>query len=128
MSHVGHYTTVLNRCRDHCNGWDFLWSKIEPHTDWAFVPTGLYFLLPVMHINLQVLAGSGGMIVFWLNRVFLETRELNPRRSIFDQRKSQLYHFTIGFQKPGFRENPNCNFLPGICADSWFLESNGKMV
>jgi hypothetical protein len=36
--------------------------------------------------------------------------------SIFDQRKSQLHHFTIGFQKPG------------ICADSWFLESNGKMV
>jgi hypothetical protein len=33
-----------------------------------------------------------------------------------DQRKSQLHHFTIGFQKPG------------ICADSWFLESNGKMV
>ncbi len=28
----------------------------------------------------------------------------------------QLHHFTIGFQKPG------------ICADSWFLESNGKMV
>ncbi len=27
-----------------------------------------------------------------------------------------LHHFTIGFQKPG------------ICADSWFLESNGKMV
>ncbi len=33
-----------------------------------------------------------------------------------DQRKSQLHHFTIGFQKPG------------ICADAWFLESNGKMV
>ncbi len=31
-------------------------------------------------------------------------------------RKSQLHHFTIGFQKPG------------ICSDSWFLESNGKMV
>jgi hypothetical protein len=31
-----------------------------------------------------------------------------------DQRKSQLHHFTIGFQKPGI--------------DSWFLESNGKMV
>jgi hypothetical protein len=27
-----------------------------------------------------------------------------------------MHHFTIGFQKPG------------ICADSWFLESNGKMV
>ena len=36
--------------------------------------------------------------------------------SIFDQRKSQLHHFTIGFQKQG------------ICADSLFLESNGKMV
>ncbi len=35
---------------------------------------------------------------------------------IFDQRKIPLHHFTIGFQKPG------------ICADSWFLESNGKMV
>ncbi len=36
--------------------------------------------------------------------------------SICDQRKSQVHHFSIGFQKPG------------ICADSWFLESNGKMV
>jgi hypothetical protein len=36
--------------------------------------------------------------------------------SIFDQRKSQFHHFTIAFQKPG------------ICADSWFLECNGKMV
>ena len=26
------------------------------------MPTGLYFLLPVMRINLQVLGGSGGMI------------------------------------------------------------------
>jgi hypothetical protein len=69
-----------------------------------------------MRINLQVLAGSGMMIVLWLNRVYFETRELNPRSSIFDQRKSQLHHFTIGFQKPG------------ICADSWFLESNGEMV
>ncbi len=48
----------------------------------GLVPTGLYFLLPVMSINLQVLAGSGGMIVLWLNRVYLETRELNPRSSI----------------------------------------------
>jgi hypothetical protein len=47
----------------------------------GLVPTGLYFLLPVMCINLQVLTGSGGMIVLWLNRVYLETRELNPRRS-----------------------------------------------
>ena len=36
--------------------------------------------------------------------------------SIYDQRKIPLHLFTIGFQKPG------------ICADSWFLESNGKMV
>jgi hypothetical protein len=28
----------------------------------GFVPTGLYFLLPVMRINLKVLAGSDGMI------------------------------------------------------------------
>jgi hypothetical protein len=69
-----------------------------------------------MHINLQVLADSGGMIILWLNRVFLEIRELNPRSSIFDQRKSQLYHFTIGFQKPG------------ICTDStrvWAFVSTG---
>ncbi len=33
-----------------------------------------------------------------------------------DQRKIPLHHFTIGFQKQG------------ICADSLFLESNGKMV
>jgi hypothetical protein len=32
-----------------------------------------------------------------------------------DQRKSQLHHFTIGFQKPG------------ICADSRFLESSKLM-
>jgi hypothetical protein len=57
----------------------------------GLVPTGLYLLLPVMRINLQVLSGSGGMIVLWLNRVYLETRELNPRGSIFDQRKSQLW-------------------------------------
>ncbi len=36
--------------------------------------------------------------------------------STFDQRKIPLHHFTIGFQKQG------------ICADSLFLESNGKMV
>ncbi len=63
---------------------------------------------------------------FWLTQVewlfsgwtvsFLETRELNPWVSIFEQRKSQLHHFTIGFQKPG------------IYAYSWFLESNGTMV
>jgi hypothetical protein len=86
-----------------------------PHGS-GLVPTGLYFLLPVMLINLKVLADSGGMIVLWLDRVYLETRELNPWSSIFDQRKSILHHFTIGFQKPG------------ICADFWFLESNGKMV
>ncbi len=97
-----------------CN-WDFLWSKIEPHTVRAFVPTGLYFLLPVILINIQVLTVSGGMIVLWLNRVYLETRGLNPRISIFDQRKSQLHHFTIGFQKPG------------IWTDSWFLESKGTV-
>jgi hypothetical protein len=91
-------------------------QKSSPTRDWAFVTTELYFLLPVMWIILQVLTTSCGMIVLWLNRVYLETRELNPWSSIFDQRKSQLYHFTIGFQKPG------------ICADSWFLESNGKMV
>jgi hypothetical protein len=62
----------------------------------VLVSTGLYLLLPVMRINLQVLAGSGGMIVLWFNRVYLETLELNPRTSIFDQRKSQLHHFTIG--------------------------------
>jgi hypothetical protein len=37
-------------------------QKSSPTRGWAFVPTGLYFLLPVMRINLQVLAGSGGMI------------------------------------------------------------------
>jgi hypothetical protein len=34
----------------------------------------------------------------------------------FLSEKIPLHHFTFGFQKPG------------ICADSWFLESNGKMV
>jgi hypothetical protein len=46
----------------------------------------------------------------------VDTKDQPVWGSIFDQRKSQLYHFTIGFQKPG------------ICTDSWFLESNGKMV
>jgi hypothetical protein len=41
-----------------------------------------------------------------------------------DQRKSQLHHFTIGFQKPGICADSW--FLE--CEDSWFLESNGKMV
>ena len=45
-----------------CNG-IFSDQKSSPTRGWAFVPTGLYFLLPVMRINLQVLAGSGGMIV-----------------------------------------------------------------
>jgi hypothetical protein len=59
--------------------------------------------------------------------------------SIFDQRKSQLHHFTIGFQKPGICAdswflaqipgfwNPMVKWLVSG-ADSWFLESNGKMV
>jgi hypothetical protein len=38
-------------------------QKSSPTRGWAFVVTGLYFLLPVMRINLQVLAGSGEMIV-----------------------------------------------------------------
>jgi hypothetical protein len=37
-------------------------QKSSPTRGWAFVPTGLYFLLPVIRINLQVLVGSGGMI------------------------------------------------------------------
>ncbi len=97
----------------------------------GLVPTGLYLLLPVIRINLQVLAGttntvcdrrvnllvyslslhrhsyigfklafassihnkqtsvlagSGGMIVLWLNRVYLETRELNPWGSILSRK------------------------------------------
>jgi hypothetical protein len=48
---------------------------------WAFVPTGLYFLLPVMRINLQVLAVKlfewDDFCSGW-SRVYLETRELNP--------------------------------------------------
>ena len=88
-----------------CNG-IFSDQKSSPTRGWAFVPTGLYFLLPVMRINLQALDGSGGMIVLWLNRVYLETRELNPRSSIFDQRKIPLHHFTIGIQKPGICRMP----------------------
>jgi hypothetical protein len=37
-------------------------QKSSPTRGWAFVTTGLYFLLPVMRTKLQVLAGSGGMI------------------------------------------------------------------
>ncbi len=37
-------------------------------------------------------------------------------KSVIDKRKIPLHLFTIGFQQPG------------ICADSWFLESNGKKV
>jgi hypothetical protein len=40
----------------------FSYHKSRPTQGWAFVPTGLYFLLPVMRINLQVQACSGGMI------------------------------------------------------------------
>jgi hypothetical protein len=104
-----------------CNG-IFSDQKSSPTRGWTFVPTGLYFLLPVMRINLQVLAGSGGMIVLWLNRVYLETRELNPRSSIFDQRKS---HCTIlpldsrnqeSAQIPGFW-NPMVKWCNGIFFD-----------
>jgi hypothetical protein len=84
--------------------------KSSPTRGWPSVPTGLYFLLPVMLINLQVLAGSGGMIVLWLNRVYLETRELNPWSSIFDQRKSQLHHIP-DFWNPMVKKFRNGIFL-----------------
>jgi hypothetical protein len=53
-------------------------QKSSPTRVWDFVTTGLYFLLPVMHINLQVLADSGGMIVLWLNRVIFGDTGIEP--------------------------------------------------
>jgi hypothetical protein len=69
-----------------------------------------------MRINLQVLADSGGMICSLVEPCLFGDTGIEPRSSIFDQRKIPLHHFTIGFQKQG------------ICADSLLLESNGKMV
>ena len=67
--------------------------------------------------------GSSGLQTLWVgwffsgwSRAYLETRELNPRSSIYDQREIPWNYFYRWFQKPV------------ICADSWFLESNGKKV
>jgi hypothetical protein len=44
---------------------------------WASVPTGLYFILPVMRINLEVLAVansvSGMIFVWWIPCLFVDT-------------------------------------------------------
>ncbi len=77
--------------------------KSSPTRGWAFVPTELYFLLPVMRINLQVLAGRWDDFCSCWSRVYLYTRELNQRSSIYDQRKISLHHFCHWFQKPGIR-------------------------
>jgi hypothetical protein len=67
------------------------------------MPTGLYFLFPVMSINLHVLDDSGGMIGLWLNCA----DSWNPNHTI-----------------SGIQMVKWCNWN----SDSWFLESNGKMV
>jgi hypothetical protein len=107
-------------------------QKSSPTRGWVCAHRAI-FLLPVMRINLQVLDVSGGMIVLWLNRVYLETRELNPRSSIFYQRKSQLHHLPLdsrnqesalpldsrnqeSAQIPGFW-NPMVNGATGIFSD-----------
>ena len=54
----------------------------SPTRDWAFVPTGLYFLLPVMRINLQVLGGSGGMICSLVEPCLFGDTGIEPRSSI----------------------------------------------
>jgi hypothetical protein len=49
--------------------WDFsLIINRAPHGAGLFVPTGLYFLFPVMRINLEVVSGNSlsGMIFLWL--------------------------------------------------------------
>ncbi len=52
--------------------------KSSPTRDWAFVPGGLYFLLPVMRSNLQVLAGSGGMICSLLDPYLFGDAGIEP--------------------------------------------------
>jgi hypothetical protein len=54
------------------------------------------------------LFGDTGIEPVW-GKIF-DTKAQPVWGSIFNQRKSQLHHFTMGFQKPG------------ICADSWFLK------
>jgi hypothetical protein len=97
--------------------WDFsLIKNRAPRGAGLLCPPDYTFLLPVMRINLQVLADSGGMICSLVEPCLFGDTGIEPRSSIFDQRKIPLHHFTIGFQKQG------------ICADSLLLESNGKMV
>jgi hypothetical protein len=87
------------------------------HLEWAGAGQGLTVLL------------SRWVIVLWDRSVwedrdttaagathFLKVTLVRVCNKDSDQRKIPLHLFTIGFQKPG------------ICADSWFLESNGKKV
>ena len=60
--------------------------KPRPTRGWAFVPTGLYFLLPVMLINLQVLTqicfpekfAWKGSLSLSLKRVYYLTKKPKP--------------------------------------------------
>jgi hypothetical protein len=42
--------------------WDFSLMRNRPTRGWDYVSTGLFFLLPVILINLQVLPDSDGML------------------------------------------------------------------
>jgi hypothetical protein len=53
----GFWNTMVQRCSG-----IFSDHKSNPTRGWDFVSSGLYVLLPVIHINLQVLDDSGGMI------------------------------------------------------------------
>ncbi len=45
---------------------------------WAFVPTGLFFLLPIMRINFQALAGSVGMICYLVDPCLFGDTGIEP--------------------------------------------------
>jgi hypothetical protein len=88
------------------------WSSTPPLRDYLIinrVPHGAVSFCPLVYTfysrswtSTYKFWLTGGMICspVW-SHVYVETQELNPRSSIYDQRKIPLYLFTIGFQKPG---------------------------
>jgi hypothetical protein len=75
--------------------------KSIPTRGWAFWPSG-YTLYSRSCTSTYKFWLTGGMVcsVVW-SRVCLETRELNPRSSIYDQKEIPLHYFYHWFQKPG---------------------------
>ena len=65
----------------------------------------------IMRINLQALAG--GLILLWLIPCLLETRELNPRGSIYEQRKFHWTILPVDSHEPGIPGTDKPQLIPG---------------